>query len=228
MVNFITLTLSATQQHSDKFILHRMLRPFLKWMMRKGATRYVWKAEVQDNGNIHFHITTNFYLHWRGVRNKWNNLQQRYGYTKRFMDVHGHNDPNSTDIHSIKDPMRCTTYMVKYMLKADRYKKNQSETIAAAGHHYENKLNERDKAGKWLKRSVECAIWNCSNTLSKYKINVTEEEAGFEKVMSYVAENSDRSTVNKGTLYLYKDKNIFHEVMRMIQYPGSVGEGTTQ
>src|SRR5438552_841266 len=64
-LNFITLTLSDIQFHPDRFIKRKMLDPFLKWLVRvHNCKNYVWKAETQDNGNIHFHITTNKFIHW--------------------------------------------------------------------------------------------------------------------------------------------------------------------
>jgi len=82
-ISFITLTLSTAQQHSDTYILHKLLFPFLKYLERKHeVTAYIWRAEIQgkrlkQRGErcIHFHITTDKFIHWRQIRNKWNALQ---------------------------------------------------------------------------------------------------------------------------------------------------------
>lgn len=214
-INFITLTLSSIQVHSDKYIVHKMLRPMLKYLMRKGCKLYIWKAETQDNGNIHFHITTNHYVYWKSLRNKWNGIQAKHGYMKKYFDEHGDNEANSTDIHAVKNDKGIIAYMTKYMLKADRYKKNQSKVYAVSSHYYRDKLNEKDKTGRLLKRYIECALWNCSTRLSKFKLNITQEEAEFEGMIEYVKQNSNIIHCNKGTLYDYKDNSIFTEIFKM-------------
>src|SRR5690606_39568338 len=59
-LSFITLTLPSPQGSiSDKEIKRGPLRMFIQKMGRRyGMYNYVWKAEKQKNGNIHFHITT--------------------------------------------------------------------------------------------------------------------------------------------------------------------------
>lgn len=213
-LNFITLTLSGVQMHADKFVVHKMLRPFLKYIQRKGAKYYVWKAETQDNGNLHFHITTNTYIHWKSIRNKWNSLQNKYGYLDKYFETHDDKDANSTDIHSVKNDNSIIGYMVKYMLKGDRYKKNQSATYNIPEHYYHDKLNELDSEGKKVKRFIECALWNCSNGLNKYKINITEEESEFSEVIQYVSDNSLHMKMEHGTLFQYRNKSIFNELFR--------------
>lgn len=214
-LNFITLTLSGVQSHSDKFIMHKMLRPFLKYIQRKGATSYVWKAETQDNGNLHFHITTNTYIHWRSIRNKWNSLQNRYGYLTKYFETHSDKDANSTDVHSVKNNNGIVSYMVKYMLKSDRYKKNQSKKYNTPDHYYHDKLNEIDDDGKSVKRYIECKLWSCSQKLSKYKINVTEEHEIFNDVMNEVNTNSYAEKMEHGTMYTYADQNLFNRLLKM-------------
>lgn len=118
-MNFVTLTLSAAQRHPDTYILHRMLFPFLKYLERsQKVTAYVWRAEIQpkrfaERGErcIHFHITLDKFVHWRTIRNKWNALQLAHGYTEPAAD------PNSTDVHSIRNVGKVIKYFAKYMAK---------------------------------------------------------------------------------------------------------------
>jgi hypothetical protein len=118
-LNFITLTLSQKQFHTDEYIKSNMLDRFLKWIVYKGATGYVWKAETQKNGNIHFHITANKYIHWRDIRSYWNGLQERHGYTANYFNAHGSTDANSTDVHAIKNEQKALKYISKYIIKSD-------------------------------------------------------------------------------------------------------------
>jgi hypothetical protein len=112
--------LSAAQRHSDTYILHRLLFPFLKYLERShSVTAYVWRAEIQskrlkEKGDrcIHFHITTDRFIHYRKIRNKWNALQLAHGYREPAAD------PNSTDVHSVKSTGRIISYMSKYLSKS--------------------------------------------------------------------------------------------------------------
>jgi hypothetical protein len=118
---FITLTLSQKQHHPDNFIVVHMLQPMLKWLQRQyGCELYIWKAEVQPDRYykrnercIHFHITTNRYVPYNRLRNKWNQLQRAHGY---------YNDANtnpSTEIRAVKNQKGFALYMAKYLSKKE-------------------------------------------------------------------------------------------------------------
>lgn len=84
-LNFVTLQLCASQLHSDEYIKSKMLDPFIKALKYHfGLVNYIWKAEKQDNGNIHFHITTDCYIPWQKVRQLWQHQLSRYGYVERY------------------------------------------------------------------------------------------------------------------------------------------------
>ncbi|MDR0567460.1 MAG: hypothetical protein LBG47_10590 [Prevotellaceae bacterium] len=74
-LTFVTLTLPSPQQHSDLTIKSLALNQFLTeaktlWHM----DLYVWKAEKQRNGNIHFHILSNRYIPHLQLRSTWNRI----------------------------------------------------------------------------------------------------------------------------------------------------------
>ena len=219
-INFITLTLSDVQMHSDKFIVHKMLRSMLKYLIRKGCSHYIWKAETQDNGNIHFHITSNHYIYWKSLRNKWNSIQSKHGYLKKYFDTNGDHDANSTDVHAVKNNKGIISYMTKYMLKSDKYKKNQKKKYSIPSHYYSEKLNCTDASGKYLKRTIECALWNCSSTLSKMKMNITEEDLEYNAMIRYIENNSTHIRTDHGTLYEYQSEEIFSTIYRMFDESG--------
>lgn len=79
--------------------------------------RYIWRAEAQENGNIHFHITTDVYIPQMGLRKDWNSCCDILGYTTRFEIKHGHREPNSTDVHSVKHVRSLVSYLAKYLGK---------------------------------------------------------------------------------------------------------------
>lgn len=81
----ITLTLSATQIHSDQEVKKTMLKPFLRWMTEQNKNDiYIWRAERQANYNIHFHIITLGYIEHSIIRTKWNKIQKKKGYIENF------------------------------------------------------------------------------------------------------------------------------------------------
>jgi len=86
-VNFITLTLSSSQIHSDQEIKSELLNQFLIEMKKRwNVDKYVWRAEKQENGNIHFHICTGNFIPWNELRNVWNRIQQKLGYVTRYRE----------------------------------------------------------------------------------------------------------------------------------------------
>lgn len=82
-INLITLTLPSAQVHTDKE-LKALLNDWLKIHEKKGLKNYVWKAEKQKNGNIHFHITSDHYIHWRDIKTTWNLCLKRLGYIDKY------------------------------------------------------------------------------------------------------------------------------------------------
>lgn len=125
-INFITLTLSDKQVHSDCYIKKNMLNRFLeKIRYQYNLKSYLWKAESQQNGNIHFHITTNLYIPYNKIRDTWNQIQDKNGYLNKFFQKHGHKNPNSTDVHAVKKIKNLAAYMASYLTKNPTYRQIQ-------------------------------------------------------------------------------------------------------
>lgn len=82
---FITLTLSSEQIHSDNEIKASLLNQFLIEAKKKWhISNYIWRAESQHNGNIHFHILCDKFVPWAELRYLWNRIQNKLGYTDRY------------------------------------------------------------------------------------------------------------------------------------------------
>lgn len=118
-VNFVTLTLPFEQGDiTDKQIKKEVLDPFIKRLRRKlKLNNYVWRAERQKNGNLHFHMVTDTYLHYEKIRNDWNDCLNKLGFIDKFEAKHGHRNPNSTDVHAVWKVKNLTQYFIKYMSK---------------------------------------------------------------------------------------------------------------
>lgn len=84
-ITFITLTLPSKQIHTDNQIKALCLNQFLIEISRyHKVSNYVWRAEYQKNGNIHFHILVNKYIFWNDIRNRWNRIINKLGYVDRY------------------------------------------------------------------------------------------------------------------------------------------------
>lgn len=82
--SFITLTLPSSQSHSDTEI-KKCLNLFLTDLRRVyGLQNYVWRSELQENGNIHFHLVIDIYIHHKIIRNYWLKALRHTGYVQEY------------------------------------------------------------------------------------------------------------------------------------------------
>jgi hypothetical protein len=141
-ISFITLTIATDERNlSAKEAYEKLLKHFLQWMRRTaGAKSYVWKAELQNRGQIHYHITTPTFINFQAIRDKWNNLQRQAGLLEGYYRKKGHYDPNSTDVHEVYKLKDVAGYLIKEITK--------------------NVQNETATTGK---------IWDCSENLKANK-----------------------------------------------------------
>ena len=234
-INFITLTLPAHQSHADQFIKAEMLNHFLQMLRyRHGMKFYLWRAEAQKNGNIHFHITTNVFVEWWLVRKYWNKILDKHGYIKHYSNnqkkyfakgfkmsenkkdkrsfikqyksyiwnsIIDWQNPNTTDIHSVKNIRNLSAYLSKYMTK------NSTE------------------------RPIEGRLWYMSTELSKLRHATDEIHDELSNELSILVEYfADKYKVydHASVLYLsYKDwknfpvphlRNLFQDYFNETMY----------
>ena len=86
-VLFVTLTLCATQFHDDSYITKNLLGDFFDKCRKLGIFKnYVWRAEKQQNGNLHYHIVTDTYASKSMISRIWLSILKKYGYLKKYTD----------------------------------------------------------------------------------------------------------------------------------------------
>lgn len=110
-INFLTLTLPALQAHHDTTIKKECLDPLLTNLRKTHKmNNYIWRAEAQANGSIHFHILTDCYIDHYILRQLWNRQLERLGYVSRyskkfetmsFEDYCREVDPNKKTYHDV-------------------------------------------------------------------------------------------------------------------------------
>lgn len=152
---FVTLTLPASQVHCDRTIKRECLNKFLIYAKRYWKVKnFVWKAEPQENGNLHFHIIFDRFIPWDKIRSTWNTILSPLGYIERYSEKWGSNNPNSTDVHGLKKDKNgrkivfVGAYLAKYMSK-----------------------KASTKTGKERKpdRPICGRVWGCSDRLKELK-----------------------------------------------------------
>src|SRR5574337_78305 len=121
-LSFITLTIPGNEQHVNvKFANKNLLAPWIRIMRKKHTMlTYVWKAEFQKNGQLHYHITTPSVIHHSFNKDTWNNILSSNGLLKQWMKQHNNTFLNSTDIHSVKRNDKFNWYLSKEISKANK------------------------------------------------------------------------------------------------------------
>jgi len=180
-ISFVTLTLSSRQQHSDNEIKKEILQPFIDYMRKMHKVqRFIWKAERQKNGNIHFHILFDVFIHWSVIRKIWNKCQERLFYISNShlsYDIHNHTISyqdafsliNSTDVHSVKKISDLKRYLAKYMLKDNH--RNRLVHKSDSLYHKKELIPEfksvSDGSKNFLKNAIDSGrLWSCSYDLT--------------------------------------------------------------
>ncbi len=165
--NFITLTLTEKQKHSDEYIIKEMLSKFLEaWKKRRPALLYTWKAEVQDNGNIHFHITSNTFILYKDLNKRWNKYLKKNGYKE---------SSNSTDVRAVSDKTNLVSYLVAYYSKKDLYTKVLKRYLKMYRNKLLNNQIKTDLPKNYfvnIKRKLNCQKWNASKILLDCKCSI--------------------------------------------------------
>lgn len=162
-LSFITLTIAQEQRvladeghKALKVFLQHFKRPWSKRRMSEQVRSYIWKAELQERGQLHYHITTNSFLHHVEIRRVWNDLQKARGWLDSFKAKQGHWNPNSTDVHSVYKIRDVKKYLSKYLAKQN--------LIPAP------ELGEAGFQALWIAPSIGGKVWGCSEDLKGKKL----------------------------------------------------------
>ena len=116
----ITLTLSTDVDLPDNEIKRLYLNSFLTRVRKQyPGFLYLWRAERQKNGRLHFHIITDKYIPKKFVRSAWNSIQETHtGQPWEDKEQRELAWP-STQVEALRDITNGLTYIVKYVTKED-------------------------------------------------------------------------------------------------------------
>nr|WP_185124558.1 hypothetical protein [Ornithobacterium rhinotracheale] len=85
-LSFVTLTLPSKQIHHDR-VLRKILAKYLDHLKKVyGLKNYLWKAETQKNGNIHFHVLIDTQIPRGDIQRIWNQYINKFGYVDRYSE----------------------------------------------------------------------------------------------------------------------------------------------
>jgi hypothetical protein len=146
---FVTLTLPAKQQHTDKEIKSKVLELFIKRLQYHFKVKhYFWRAEVQKNGNLHFHLIFDRYLKKDSISYHWNECLENLGYVTAFEKKHGHRNPPATNVRQLYSNSANIWYLIKYVGKAHKGRK-----IEGALFRFSQSLRDIKPLKIWLDRT---------------------------------------------------------------------------
>jgi len=183
---FITLTISNNTTQEHKFCYTNLLRPFLQWLDKTvKVNSYIWKAEVQKRGQIHYHLTISSFIHHTAIRDKWNYLQRKNNL------IENNETPPSTEIKQVQKINNIEHYLAKYISKDG----SDNNTVNDKGFN-EVAMNQDCIMGNILSCYpvstmndffIDSKVWDCSANLKKHKYFTLELN---EKNASHLLKNN--------------------------------------
>lgn len=200
-IGLVTLTLSAPQQEiTDRQLKNDLLAPFLRKLKKYGLKHYIWKAERQQNGNLHFHIFIDCFVPKEDISNIWNRLQSKFHFINSFQAKHGHRDPPSTNIKAVISTEGLTRYMLKYMLKPVE-------------------KGEQMELGRDYDPAHKGKVWDCSEALKSNNTTAAEVEEGDYFVINKAVDAGLLKEVQKdhATIYFYTKPESFRALPKSLR-----------
>lgn len=83
----VTLTLPSEMVHTPKFVTQEIFVQWLKTCRRYyGLKNYIWKLELQKNGNVHYHLITDADLTFHKLQKSWNAYLSNYSYISAYRE----------------------------------------------------------------------------------------------------------------------------------------------
>jgi len=194
---FLTLTLPVIQRHGDAEINRACLQPFIQRLKRDyEIENYFWRAEAQENGNLHYHLLIDRYIPKRYLQMAWNMQIESLGYLTAYFERSGSLTPPSTEVHRIKDKVQDKKtgkwrtvdpidYLLDYVM--DTPEPEPDEVPEGEERTTPRKLigrlrNPDGSVTSYVTRAIEGRVWGMSDTLRQ--IREPRAEATVEVVIA--------------------------------------------
>ena len=114
---FITLTYTAKVFHNHQDC-NKMLNVFLTRLRNIKEFEYLWVNELQDNGNIHYHIICDKYFPIRIINKFWLTILENNGYPSKNKQGKNLNPVDISDKTYDSDSSVMASYVTKYVTKS--------------------------------------------------------------------------------------------------------------
>lgn len=178
-LSFMTLTFPKHSFSDDAKECHkRLLEPMLRVLRRRYQMKsYIWKSELQKNGSVHYHITSDVYIPYRLLLEEWNNILSRNGCLDDFRRRYGHINANSVDIKSVNKVRNLEAYLVKYITK-----------------ECEQQV------------SLKAKVWDCSRNLKASKFFETEVDKSAQEVINEAVDRKECTVIKLDKCIIFQFK----------------------
>lgn len=188
--SFVTLTLPSMQIHSD-VELKKCLNHFLTNIRRAFKIQnYVWKAELQKNENIHFHLSFDKYIPFQAVRYYWLLAIKPLGYV---------------DAYAAKfSPMSLA-----------QYAEYRNLPLHEAHRPYEMGRRSNWQSPNCVDVSAVTTASSVSNYLSKYFAKNEETDLNPERIAAFGKVWARSQSLSR---LKYKNKFLWHEMKAFVQW----------
>lgn len=228
-IAFVTLTLPSKQAHSDKEIKNKCLNQFLIELKKNYHTKnYIWRAEKQKNGNLHFHIIVDKFIPHQELRDRWNRIINKLGYIDRYRE-------EQQNWH--KDGFRVKEYLTKtwpVKKQKEAYERNQrinwNSPNSTDIHSIQKIRNIKDYMAKYLTKDEikersqaedepdiaeqTGRIWGCNHELNNIK--------GAQVIMDTALQDEIELIESVKESYVYRDTYfsvIYFDIRLLSAYP---------
>lgn len=168
-MTFITLTYPINMQ--DDKTGRKQLNNFIFSLQKKGfMKRYLWKAEAQQSGSLHYHLISDQFIKKDTIRTEWNKVIK-----SQIQQWDNEKEPFGTRIETIKDHNKAFIYILKYITKSSERRtiqgnkwgssENLKQLEDAEETYYSRIIANNAKHDKKIEINEYCTVYPLSKNL---------------------------------------------------------------
>lgn len=198
-LSMLTLTLPSYQVVSDKECNSKYLSPFINRLKKfKPDIHYLWVAEKQKNGSIHYHIILDLFVSKLWIREIWNRVLCNGPEFKAYVDKFNKKCPPTTEIDTLKKIKNACAYITKYITKID------------------------------TKQEINCKKWDCDSRLlvlskvvlvsKSWYIEEFAHYSSYFQIQKYSDSFFQVFTFDKHFHESFKFLNVYHDILPSLMF----------
>ena len=198
---FVTLTLPSKQVHHDNTIKSECLDPMIEWLKKMyysvngvatpcGVNAYLWRAESQKNGNLHFHILIDRWVDYEKLRKKWNQIIERLDYVSMYQAVQNR-------VYR-KGFMVREDYIGEQIKSIRKRAKKKGQSLSMKNARFEAEKAQRESYNKGVQNN-----WSDPNTTDIHKLGSITSISAY--VTKYVCKRPDELPLKENQRIVDRD-----------------------